>query len=74
MTQKKRHSLLETCISTALGFGVALLTQAVVFPLFGLHTSGGQHVLIALIFTVVSIIRGYFVRRMFNYLHTNGVL
>lgn len=72
--QAKRHSLLETIISTILGFLVALGTQLVVFPLFDIHTSHGENFLIASIFTIVSIIRGYCIRRMFNYFHTTGVL
>jgi len=50
----------------AVGYGVALLSQILVFPIFGIHVSLKQNVYIGLIFTVVSIIRSYFLRRIFN--------
>lgn len=67
--QSKSMSLAETCLSTGIGFVVAMGTQLVVFPFFGFHTTHTDNFLIASIFTVVSIIRGYFVRRLFNHIH-----
>ena len=72
--QSKKHSLLETCLSTFIGFVVALLTQIIVFPWFNMQVTLFDNVLISLIFTIVSIIRGYSVRRLFNYLHANEIL
>lgn len=56
-------------MGTALGYTVALLTQLLVFPLFGLEVSLSSNLLIGAIFTVVSLIRSYFVRRLFNWMH-----
>lgn len=67
--QSPLQSLLETCISVAIGFLVALATQVLVFPAFGLTVSLGENLLIGTIFTVISVIRSYAVRRLFNYLH-----
>ena len=64
--QSKKMSLLETCASTAIGYAVAILTQVLVFPLFGLTVSLSQNMAIGAVFTVVSIARGYCVRRLFN--------
>ena len=64
--QSKKMSLLETCASTAIGYAVAILTQVLVFPLFGLTVSLSQNMAIGAVFTVVSIVRGYCVRRLFN--------
>lgn len=64
--QSKKMSLLETCASTAIGYAVAILTQVLVFPLFGLTVSLSQNMAIGAIFTVMSIVRGYCVRRLFN--------
>ena len=64
--QSKKMSLLETCASTAIGYAVAILTQVLVFPLFGLTVSLSQSMAIGAVFTVVSIARGYCVRRLFN--------
>jgi hypothetical protein len=71
--QLKRHSFLESIINVAVGYGVALLSQILVFPIFGIHVSLKQNVYIGLIFTVISIVRSYFLRRIFNHL-TDTVL
>lgn len=70
--QSKRMSLLESCFGVAVGFIVALMTQLWVFPLFGIHTTTGENISIAGIFTVVSIIRGYCLRRFFNWIHVRA--
>jgi len=72
MTQSRRHSALEAVASTAIGYLVALATQLAVFPLLGIPVRLGQNILIGGIFTVVSLARGYCVRRMFNRWHGRG--
>ncbi len=72
--QKKKHSFMETCLGTTIGYFVAICTQMVVFPIFNIETSHSENITIAAIFTVISLIRGYFVRRLFNWLHVNNVL
>lgn len=66
MSQTKKQSLKETVISTFIGLAVSLITQIVVFPLYNLEVSFNQNIQITIIFTIVSIVRGYFVRRYFN--------
>jgi hypothetical protein len=66
MRQSRRMSLAEALTSTAIGYGVAVGTQLVVFPAFGLPATLGDSLAIGAIFTVVSIIRGYAVRRLFE--------
>lgn len=72
--QQKKHSLLEALLGTSIGFAVALAAQLVIFPAFGIITSMETNLSIAGIMTLVSVIRSYFVRRFFNYLHTTGIL
>lgn len=67
--QSKLQSFLESCVNVLIGFGVALLAQVVVFPLFGLQASLSQNLAIGGIFTGVSIVRSYFIRRGFNAFH-----
>lgn len=74
MVQKKRHSLLESCVSTGIGFIIAYITTMLVLPAFSFRASFAQGFWITSIFTVISVIRGYWVRRLFNYLHLRGVL
>lgn len=69
MKQSKLMSLLETSLSTAIGFIVALATQIIVFPWFGFDPPLHQNLLITAIFTVVSIVRQFCLRRVFEALH-----
>jgi hypothetical protein len=69
MKQSKLMSMLETCLSTAIGFVVALTTQLLVFPLFGFSPPLSHNLLIGAIFTVVSVARGFLIRRLFEALH-----
>ena len=63
--------MLEAWASTAFGFVVSLIVWAcVVNPLFSLNTSPLDGLGITMVFTVVSIIRGYYTRRLFNWLHS----
>jgi len=66
--QTRLGSLVEAIINVSIGFVVALITQWLVFPLFGLQVSLGENLLIGSIFTAVSVVRSYAVRRFFNWL------
>jgi hypothetical protein len=74
MKQSRIMSLVETVLSTVIGFGVALTTQILVFPLFGFSPPLSHNLLIGAIFTVVSIARGFLVRRLFEALHIRNPL
>ena len=66
MKQSRWMSLLEAVTNVLVGYGVAVATQWAVFPLFGLHATLQENLLIGLIFTVVSLIRSYLLRRAFE--------
>jgi len=66
MTQSRTMSAVESVANVAVGYGVAVLTQVVVFPLFGLHATMASHLTIGAVFTVVSLARSYCLRRVFN--------
>lgn len=66
MNQTRTGSLIEACMNTAIGLVVSLVANQVVFPLFGFHPSLGQNAAISVIYTVISIARGYILRRWFN--------
>lgn len=65
MSQSRKMSFVEVCLSTAIGFIISMATTAAVFPLFDLHATIGENFGITTIFTFVSIARGYFIRRLF---------
>jgi len=66
MKQSRRMSLVESITNVVVGYGVALATQLVVFPWFGLTVTLAQNVRIGLLFTVVSVARSYLLRRAFE--------
>jgi len=66
MRQSRRMSLLEALTNVAIGYGVAVVTQIAVFPLFGLEVSLSDNLAIGGLFTLVSIARSYAVRRLFD--------
>ena len=67
--QSKKMSLIETLSSVAIGYIISLAAQMIIFPVFNIEVSLTDNLLIGLFFTVVSIIRGYYVRRLFNWIN-----
>jgi hypothetical protein len=53
-------------VNVVVGLVVAVATQVVVFPIFGLQASLGLNLKLALVFTGVSIARSYVLRRLFE--------
>ena len=66
MKQSRAMSLVEAVTNVIVGSGVAVVTQILIFPIFGLHTTLAQNLKMGLIFTVVSIGRSYALRRFFE--------
>jgi hypothetical protein len=69
LAQSKAHSLIEALVNVAVGYGIAVLSQIIVFPIFGVHISIRQNIEIGIIMTAVSIARSYTLRRVFNHWH-----
>ena len=66
MKQSRLMSLVEAIANVAIGYGVAVITQILIFPIFGLHTTLAQNLKMGAIFTVVSIARSFALRRIFE--------
>ena len=66
MKQSRKMSFVESVASTSVGFGINLYAQTVIFPAFGVHLQLHDNLLIASIFTVISIARGFLLRRVFE--------
>ncbi len=66
MRQSRRMSLVEALANVAVGYAVAVATQIAVFPHFGLETTMSENLTIGAIFTLVSIVRSYSLRRVFE--------
>jgi hypothetical protein len=52
--------------NVAVGYILAVGAQLLVFPLFGLEATLGQSLGIGAVFTGVSLVRGYLLRRVFE--------
>ena len=66
MKQSRLMSLVESVTNVIVGYGVAVVTQILIFPIFGLHTTLAQNLKMGAIFTVVSIARSFALRRVFE--------
>jgi len=66
MRQSRVMSMIEAATNVVVGYGLAIATQIVVFPWFGIETGLAEHMTIGLAFTGVSLARGYLLRRLFE--------
>ena len=64
--QGKKGSLVESVIQVLSGWGLAIITQLIVYPLMGIEVSIVQNINLSLIFIVVGFIKQYYVRRLFE--------
>ena len=66
MKQSRAMSLIEAATNVVVGYALAVATQIVVFPWFGIETGLAEHLSIGLAFVGVSLVRGYLLRRLFE--------
>ncbi|WP_217516863.1 DUF7220 family protein [Vibrio metschnikovii] len=64
--QSKKHSFIESVTNVLVGYWVSVLSQLLIFPLFGVHLRIEDNLLISFYFTLISIGRSYSIRRLFN--------
>ena len=69
MKQSRTMSLVEAIANVIVGYGVAVLTQILIFPIFGLHTTLAENLKMGFVFTIVSIGRSFALRRVFEAIH-----
>ena len=53
MKQSRLMSLVESVANVIVGYGVAVVTQILIFPVFGLHTTLAQNLKMGAVFTVL---------------------
>jgi hypothetical protein len=61
-------SLVEASANVVIGYGIAVAAQVAAFPLFGIHISLADDLLIGGLFAIISLIRGFVLRRVFEML------
>ena len=64
--QTKKQSLIESLTSTTIGIIIGIVLNLTILPIFGYPVSVSDSLWISIIFTIVSIIRSYIIRRWFN--------
>ena len=67
----KWNSLIESIIDVGSGYLLAIAIQLLIFPLFGLYPTILDSMGIALIFTVISMLRSWVWRSYFRRRHEN---
>ena len=67
--QTKKQSMVESVVQQLTGYLVGLGTQYVVFPLYGMEVDLIANLQIGAVFAIVSTIRSYVLRRVFNKQH-----
>ena len=66
MQQSRLKTLSESLTNVVIGYVLAIATQIVVFPWFGIETGLGEHLTIGLAFVGISLARGFLLRRLFE--------
>jgi hypothetical protein len=68
LKQSRTFSLIEAITNVVVGYALAVATQSLVFPMFGWQPNLRVNLSIALIFSLVSLVRSYLLRRLFGHL------
>jgi hypothetical protein len=66
MSQSRVMSFVEAMTNVAVGYGVAVIAQLLVFPWFGLRATISDSLALGAVFTLMSTARSYFLRRLFE--------
>ena len=59
-------SLVETVTNIVIGLVISLISQIIIFNAYGINLPINDNVAIVLWFTLISVIRSYTIRRLFN--------
>jgi hypothetical protein len=65
--QSKIQSIVEVICGLCIGFTVSVLAGRIIYPMYGMPVTWGSNAAITLWFTGISLVRGYVVRRLFNW-------
>jgi hypothetical protein len=68
MSQSRAQSMIEAVVNTLAGFWLSVAVVAWLFPLVGVRMSFADNLAATSIMTVVSVVRSYVFRRVFNWL------
>ncbi len=74
MGQSRFASLVESILNIVIGYGVTVFAQLLIFPLFDIHITLSDNLMIGALFTLVSLVRSYALRRLFNLLQIRKIV
>lgn len=66
MTQIRSHSVFEAVSNVVVGYGVNYTANMLIFPLFGWSISHSQNLALGILYTAISLVRSYALRRIWN--------
>lgn len=64
--QTVRGSLVEAWTNVAIGFSINYLANFALLPLIGAHVTAGDNFWLGCIYTAISVLRSFAIRRWFN--------
>lgn len=64
--QTKKKSLIEAVSGTIIGLISSFIIQMIIYPLLDIPVTISQNLIITTVFFIMSIFRGYTIRRFFN--------
>lgn len=65
--QSKMQSFVEAWVNVFIGFGINFTANMLILPMFGFTSlTLGTNFVIGMVYTVISVIRSYVIRRWFN--------
>ena len=68
--QTRKQSALEAVTNVLIGYTVAIISQLIIFPVFDIEVTFSENLAIGAYFTIVSLIRSYTLRRIYNRAHS----
>ena len=66
MKQSKKHSVAEAISNVITGLLLSFLIQLWIYPFLHIPVTINQNLIITSVFFIVSFVRGYIIRRIFN--------
>lgn len=66
MSQSRKESLIEASINTSVGLLITFAFLPIVNKICGIEMSGGQMTVSTILFTIISVLRSYYIRRFFE--------
>jgi hypothetical protein len=70
--QSRRASAAEALLNIIIGFWISVLANIWLLPFWGYSVSIVQGIEIGILFTLISLLRSYLLRRLFNHFHVKA--